>query len=130
MREVEGVRKPAERGVVLGDEDYEERMNRLWPGLIRAPEPLPEETVVGRKEGRGAFEQEVEIAPQGCLFKVDHKAINGYFDKYGFWCHVLPGKKNVKVHRGAPRFVMQSLTKEQKRVLDLARKRAIKAGIR
>lgn len=69
--------------------------------------------------------QVVERAPRGILFRLGH----GWFDKDGFWC-VADAKGKVTVTRGTNKEMMARLNKDQKALLDNARLRARKAGVR
>lgn len=63
--------------------------------------------------------------PRGVLVKLIH----GFFDQDGFWC-MKKADGRIEVYRGAGKDTMRRLTEDQRRLLNNARLRARKAGVR
>lgn len=67
----------------------------------------------------------VERAPRGCLFRIGP----GWFDLDGFWC-VANHLDEVTVTRGCSKEQMSRLTKRQRQILEQARLKARRSGVR
>jgi hypothetical protein len=67
----------------------------------------------------------LDRSPRGCLFRIGP----GFFDLDGFWC-VANHLNEVTVTRGCSKEQMSRLSKDQRRILEQARLKARRNGVR
>lgn len=88
--------------------------------------PIGVENRVSRNNRQGlSGSVPLDRQPRGCLFRIGP----GFFDLDGFWC--VPNHKNeCTVTRGCSKEQMSRLSKDQRRILEQARLKARRNGLR